>query len=134
MITRPHVLVVEDEPLILMDIEDTLREEGYTVTGCTNRPQALVVLAKGGIEALVTDGNLQQENDGRELVTTLRLTQPTLPVIACSAQLPPYWQAFQHDAAFRQCSKPLNMGKLVTTLAQLLAASAQVDAPREWIN
>lgn len=52
---RIVVLVVEDEPLIRMDIVDELEAAGFEVFEASNTPTALVVLAQNPrIEVLFT--------------------------------------------------------------------------------
>ncbi|UCI16714.1 hypothetical protein FJ970_16125 [Mesorhizobium sp. B2-1-8] len=51
------VLVVEDEPLILLDLEGGLEESGFKVVGVTSAAQALPAFdaAPGSFNALISD-------------------------------------------------------------------------------
>ncbi|WP_181183066.1 hypothetical protein [Mesorhizobium sp. B3-2-1] len=51
------VLVVEDEPLILLDLEGGLEESGFKVVGVTSAAQALSAFdaAPGSFNALISD-------------------------------------------------------------------------------
>ena len=79
---RRRVLVVEDEPLIAMDIARTLSEAGYDVIGPANSvAQALALIAQSGCNAAVLDTNLGAETAepvARELI------RRGLPFIASS--------------------------------------------------
>ena len=69
---RRRVLVVEDEPLIAMDIAHTLAEAGYDVIGPAGSvAEALSLIARSGCDAAVLDINLGAETAepvARELI------------------------------------------------------------------
>ena len=52
------VLVVEDEPLVALDIVDLLNEFGATVLTARNVPDALALIARANICSAVLDINL----------------------------------------------------------------------------
>ena len=79
---RRRVLVVEDEPLIAMDIAHTLAEAGYDVIGPANSvTAALALIARSGCDAAVLDVNLGAET--AELVVRELIRRGT-PFIATS--------------------------------------------------
>ncbi|BBD97036.1 PAS domain S-box protein [Sphingobium amiense] len=54
------VLIIEDEPLVAMEIADLLEERGARVSGiAASQMEALAAIADGGIDAALLDGNLQ---------------------------------------------------------------------------
>jgi PAS domain S-box-containing protein len=59
---KPRILVVEDEPLVAMEIAATLEEAGYEAVGPAHSvDQALALLASGGCDAAVLDVRLGEE-------------------------------------------------------------------------
>ena len=59
---RPSVLVIEDEPLVALDVVLTLEDAGYAVVGpATTVPGALTVLRDQTPDAVILDLNLQGE-------------------------------------------------------------------------
>jgi two-component system, response regulator PdtaR len=59
------VLVAEDEPLILMDVAATIREEGFRVYEAANADEAIGLLAENSdIRALFTDVDMPGSMDG----------------------------------------------------------------------
>ena len=59
---RPSVLVIEDEPLIALDVVLTLEEAGYAVVGpAPTVPAALSALRDRKPDAVILDLNLQGE-------------------------------------------------------------------------
>lgn len=55
MISRPHILVVDDDPLICDQLERSFTHDGYNVTVATAAEQALQVLEDEYIDLVVTD-------------------------------------------------------------------------------
>jgi PAS domain S-box-containing protein len=75
------VLVVEDEPLILMLILDTLDELGYKSIDASDGPSGLRILqSTQRIDLLITDIGLPGLN-GRQVADAARLIRPNLKVL-----------------------------------------------------
>jgi CheY-like chemotaxis protein len=53
-----RILVVEDEPLIAMEIEATLRDGGCSVVGPVGDPEQALSLVESGCDAALLDANL----------------------------------------------------------------------------
>jgi DNA-binding NtrC family response regulator len=49
------ILYVDDEPAVSMIVEHTLRDAGHETVGARNVPEALQVLARGGVELIISD-------------------------------------------------------------------------------
>ena len=60
---KKHVLVVEDEPGLLLALEDRLRQEGYEVTPESNGVRAEEKAKKGSIRKC-KNGETQSEYNG----------------------------------------------------------------------
>jgi CheY-like chemotaxis protein len=80
-----HILVVDDERVLLELGADMLRGLGYQVTVCGAPAEALEVLraAPGEFQALLTDQTMPGMT-GAELIRRLRSFAPTLPVVMVS--------------------------------------------------
>lgn len=62
------VLVVDDEPLIRMALADCLADEGYAVMEASNVLEAVAVLGRHQISALITDVDMPGALNGFDLV------------------------------------------------------------------
>ncbi len=82
--TKARVLVVDDEPSARSGLEKLLRQEGYTVDIAADGAAALARFAEAPADVVVTDLKMPRM-DGIELLTQLRLQDPDLPVIVCTA-------------------------------------------------
>jgi DNA-binding NarL/FixJ family response regulator len=111
-----RVMVVEDEPLIAMELADVISRSGYTIVGpAANVSRALQLLADPGCDAAVLDVNL-----GGELVTpiTEAMHRLSLPFVIVSGyaqnQQPPAFSG----APF--LPKPVDTKALQDVLKKLL--------------
>jgi DNA-binding NtrC family response regulator len=108
------VLVVEDEPLILMDIADTLTFAGFTVVEASSADRAVALLASGlDIDFLVTDVDMPGLLDGIALATHVIATVSTARVVITSGRYD-MMTALPHGATFM--SKPVSPERLLREL------------------
>ena len=83
--TAPQLLVVEDEPLIRMDLADCLRMEGFIVVEASGPDEARAVLSSGvAIQCVLTDLHMPRREDGLALLRWLGQERPDLPVFIAS--------------------------------------------------
>jgi len=75
------VLIVEDEPLIAMDIEAVLQAEALAVEYCASREDALKLIATRTPSAAILDFHLK---DGKVTDIAAELQMRDVPVIFCS--------------------------------------------------
>jgi two-component system, OmpR family, KDP operon response regulator KdpE len=82
--TKPHIVVVEDDPSILFLVKMTLEYAGYRVTTATDGLVASTILARTRPDLLLLDMNLPGK-PGWDVITELRLVD-TLPIIIMSGR------------------------------------------------
>jgi CheY-like chemotaxis protein len=80
------VLIVEDEFLIRMVLADTLAGEGYDVVEAGDVPEAVAVLGKRKIDAVVTDVDMRGGLSGLDLARMISSTHMDIPVIIASGR------------------------------------------------
>jgi len=114
-----RVLVVDDEPLIVMDVTETLIEAGCEIAGpAQNIDKAMSIINTTEVDAAILDVNLQGQ---RVDDLALELTRRNVPFAFISGYgrdgLPP---------AFGQAlliSKPFNSAQILDVVAQLTETS-----------
>lgn len=114
------VLVVDDDPLILMDLAELVRDLGHLALEAHSGPEALKAMETGpAIDALITDQAMPGMT-GAQLARAARSRAPGLPVLICSgyADIP----ADAPDGV-RQLKKPFDPRQLAAELARVLAAA-----------
>ncbi len=79
-----RILVVDDEPEILLSLEDLLTEEGFEVTTAGSGTEALEALERQMFELVITDLRMPPP-DGLELLKRIKAQWPATEVILLTA-------------------------------------------------
>lgn len=86
--SRIGILVVEDEPLLLMDAMDMIEDAGFTVYGAAHAAQALALLERhDDIRILFTDIDMPGTMDGLKLAHAVRERWPPVSIIVTSGHV-----------------------------------------------
>ncbi|QUS40675.1 response regulator [Tardiphaga alba] len=97
----PKVLVVEDEFLIMMWVEDALRDAGYSVVTASNADEAIDIL-EGDTEVRIvfTDIDMPGSMDGLRLAAVVRDRWPPVYIIVASGKHRPVAGEMPSEAVF----------------------------------
>jgi two-component system OmpR family response regulator len=119
------VLVVEDEPLILLDVETALQEAGFEVVAVTDAAQAVAAFdaEPGKFKGLITDIRLGNGQSGWEVAKHLRQANPTIPVVYISGDSAIHWGAEGVPESV-MITKPFFLPQIITALSTLLNQQA----------
>jgi two-component system cell cycle sensor histidine kinase/response regulator CckA len=123
------VLVVDDEPGIVLFVERALRDLGHTVVSAGNGTEGLErSAAMAAIDLLVVDLRMPGM-DGVELTRRLRTTHPRLKVLYLTGYSDMLFQSkpqLWEDEAF--LDKPCSLAGLTEAVTLLL--TGHIDAPK----
>ncbi len=108
------ILLVEDEPLILMDIELQLRDAGQEVVSVRNADRAIVVLADRLIDLVLTDIDMPGSMDGLMLAEAIRNSWPSVKIVVMSGKRRPAGEDLPSRARFLE--KPLHAPDLMNAV------------------
>ena len=78
--SRAKILVVDDDPLLLSLLLDTLSAIGYEATGAHSGMRALEILKSSAFDLMVTDIRMP-ELDGLKLRDQVKREWPEMPVV-----------------------------------------------------
>jgi CheY-like chemotaxis protein len=114
--TLRRILVVEDEPLVALEIADILKTAGFEVAPARNVAGALSLLEQGGCDAAVLDINLGRETSEP---VALELIKRNTPFVTLSR----YSDAQQADTfgCAPALTKPIRPQLIVATLQRFFA-------------
>lgn len=116
-----RVLVVEDQPLLLLDLIDNLADFGLeALPASTARTGAR--LLESGIDALVTDIELGEGPDGLALARLAARARPGLPIVVVSGGVRPEPGQLPPGAAF--LPKPYRIADILAALDRQLITRA----------
>jgi two-component system, response regulator PdtaR len=114
-----RLLVVEDEPLVAFDNEYFLVQEGYEVVATVdNVTDALVMLGRESIDAVLLDVNLAGERSGVDVAMAAR--DASIPVLFLTGSLP----AGADELAMAALAKPYGHRDLSAALKAMDAMVA----------
>lgn len=121
--TRPLVLVAEDDPGVRGPLEKFLALHGFDVVSAETADAALDRLAEQPVQAAVVDLRLGK-GSGREVVVSI---PPPTPVIIFSAVPEESGQLEQMRPNTRLIQKPFSLLMLVETLEHMMKAAARKE-------
>lgn len=115
----PTVLVVDDEPLLRMDVTATLEEAGCVVLEAASADEALRMMESGAhVDLLVTDVQMPGSMDGIQLSAAVHSRWPTTEVVVTSGRIQP--RAHELPPNVRFLAKPYAPYKLADAAMRLL--------------
>lgn len=120
--SRPiTVLVVDDDPLILMSTALMVEDLGHKVLEANTPAQVLDILQNGQeVDLLITDFSMPRMN-GEQLARASKALQPNLPVLLATgyADLPP-----GSASELPRIGKPYQQDQLAAAIAKVMALQA----------
>ena len=79
---RAHILVIDDEEVLLDLVSEVLEDHGFIVTALTNAPHARdVFLGRPSAFDLVVADELMPELSGTDLAKEILAIRPDIPII-----------------------------------------------------
>jgi len=118
---EPTILLVEDEPLVLLVAQDALEAGGFTVIPSQLASEAVSLLVENSadLSGLVTDIRLPGGPDGWEIARHARELRPDLPVVYTTADSAAEWPA-QGVPNSVVVQKPYAGAQLLTAISSLI--------------
>lgn len=120
MSNKIRVLLVEDEETLSMIIKDTLEDEGFDIVAATDGLKGLECFRKQKPDVVVSDV-MMPNMDGFELVSKIRQTDKTIPILMLTARSASkdVVNGFEIGAN-DYLKKPFNMQELIVRIKALV--------------
>lgn len=128
------ILVVDDDPAILLSISDYLQGSGYSVINAENGQEALSLVKEYRPHLVITD-IIMPQMDGYELVRLIREQTffRLLPVILLTSRTKTEEKIFGYQAGCDvYLSKPFELAELGAVVRNLLERSHAIQAEKEF--
>jgi DNA-binding NtrC family response regulator len=117
---RRSILLVDDEPLIRLDLIDFFTDEGFEVFEARDADHAIAVLeANSAIQIVVTDVQMPGSMDGIRLAHAIRHRWPPTLLIVVSGAAASSKAQLPSDALF--IAKPLDPHFLLGEIDRMMA-------------
>lgn len=122
----PPVLVVEDEPLVLLSIAEALEEGGYTVLQASHGESAIALIDQTpDLRGLVTDIRLGSGPSGWEVAHHARLKFPCIAVVYATGDSAAEWSASGVPQSVI-LQKPFASAEIVAAVSNMLVANQNI--------
>lgn len=120
------VLLVEDEPLILMSAAVCLEDAGHEVMTAGHGPDAVALIERwpAKFTVLVTDYDMPHGMTGGQLVAHMRQSYPGVPVLITTARTDAVTAEVQKLHRVNVLAKPYDEDSLVMAVRRLLGRLA----------
>ena len=119
-VSKPHLLVVDDQREMARLLADALGDEGYAVTIKTGGAEAIAALGTTAFDLVLTDLRMEQR-DGFDVLAAARELDPTLPVLVMTAfgSIETAIEAIKRGA-FHYLTKPFRLDEVRVFVARAL--------------
>jgi CheY-like chemotaxis protein len=118
-----NILVIDDEPYILLMIKKLLEKDGHEVDLAMNGKEGMNMCKHQMPDLLITD-IIMPEKEGLETIMELKKSKPGLKIIAISGggkyQLDGLLDCATHFGASRVFQKPFNQKEFKAAVSELL--------------
>ena len=120
-----RVLLIDDEPTILLMMKKMIERAGYEVDLASNGEDGLILIDNYKFDLVITD-IIMPEKEGLEIITELRKKHPEIRIIAISGggRLSPegYLESAEMLGADRIFKKPFARAELVAAIEELIGS------------
>jgi DNA-binding NtrC family response regulator len=114
------VLIVEDEPLIRLDIAGELADMGFNVLEAENAEEAIAILTSDrDVQIIFTDVDMPGALDGLNLAAAVRDRWPPIKIIVTSGLRRVAVDGLPADALF--VDKPYQADELAASMRRMMA-------------
>jgi len=113
-----RILVVDDEPFVLIVAERVLRDSAFVVGSAQSGAEALRVFSQGHWDLVITDRAMPEMN-GEQLAGHIKMAAPGTPVILTTGFTLPGTATELFDAVL---AKPFSKEDLLASVTRVLSA------------
>jgi DNA-binding response OmpR family regulator len=129
---KRRILLVDDEPAILLTVKALLEIHGFEVETATSARDAKSKLRSSSFVMVITDMRMESDQAGLE-VTRAAKEAPYQPAVALLTAFPMSDDAWRDDGADEMLVKPMNSTALIQQLEALLVAHEDRKRPVEKV-
>jgi DNA-binding NtrC family response regulator len=115
---KAHVLVVDDEPSVLLTYRMILEQQGYRVSASISSRDAIAALERDPMDLLICDLSLEQKHTGFEVIEIAQRRDPTVPAILVTGYANEDVMDKAEQSGIAILFKPIDIHEFLSTIAQ----------------
>ncbi len=120
MADRFHILVVDDEPNVLITYRLILEQQGYRVSAAISSAEARNVLSTDGVDLLLCDLSLEGQESGFDVIEYAKQTSPRMATVLLTGYATPEANERAENSGIPVLFKPIDIQQLLETINRLL--------------
>jgi DNA-binding NtrC family response regulator len=126
-----HILLVDDDPLVLAAIKRQLLAGGHQVSACNEVSRGLIELAAGGIDVLIADNSIGPDS-GLDLLRGAADFSPSTRCVLISGNITSNERRIAYElGAIQVLEKPFSAGELADIVKTCLPEPRHAPATSE---
>ncbi|HWR37097.1 MAG TPA: response regulator [Clostridia bacterium] len=115
-----HILVVDDEPNVLVTYRLILEQQGYQVSAAQSSEAARNVLGSGGVDLLLCDLSLEKQESGFDVIIFGSEVDPKLASVLLTGYASQEANDWADERGIPMLFKPIDIRQLLDTIDELL--------------
>ncbi len=117
---KRHILVVDDEPNVLITYRLILQQRGYEVSAAISSEEARKTLLNDEIDLLLCDLSLEKQENGFDVIDVARQKDPQMPAVLLTGYATPEANERAEASGIPVLFKPIDINELLQTISALL--------------
>ena len=115
-----NILVVDDEPNVLLTYRLILQQQGYAVWAALSSDEARRAITEQQIDLLLCDLSLEKQESGFDVIDFAHRKDPSMPVVLLTGYATPEAIDRAEQLAIPVLFKPIDIKELLETISGLL--------------
>ena len=117
---KSHILVVDDEPNVLVTYRLILQQRGYEVSAAVSSEEARQVITDAGIDLVLCDLSLEKQENGFDVIEFARQKDSQVPAVLLTGYATPEANDRAQSLGIPVLFKPIAINELLETISALL--------------
>jgi|SRR5271165_1100326 len=115
-----NILVVDDEPNVLLTYRLILQQQGYAVCAALSSAEARKAITEQDIDLLLCDLSLEKQQSGFDVIDFARQKNPLMPSVLLTGYATPEANERAQQLGIPILFKPIDIQELLGTISELL--------------
>jgi len=117
---RFHILVVDDEPNVLITYRLILEQQGYRVSAAISSADARNILSADSVDLLLCDLSLEGQESGFDVIEYAKRLTPEIATVLLTGYATPEANERAESSGIPVLFKPIDIQQLLETISRLL--------------
>ena len=125
-----RILVVDDEPSVLVTYRMILERQGYKVSAALSSEEARRYLDEENVEMLLCDLSLEKQQSGFDVIAYANRVNPGLPSVLLTGYATQEANDRADELGIPVLFKPIDIQQLLQTISDLLRTKDEQHQPK----